>query len=59
MRLSRLRSAGDASSLGDNPDTDAGIVDVPGHRVIVDGLAGEGGACANDSAEPLRILETR
>jgi hypothetical protein len=40
MPLSRLSSVRDARSLDDHTDEDAGIVDVPGFRAIIDALAG-------------------
>jgi hypothetical protein len=37
----------DRERIGDHTDADAGIVDVPGLRPIVDALAGESGHAAN------------
>ena len=41
--LPRLSGVRDARSLDNHPNPDAGIVDVPGRRPVVDALAGEGG----------------
>jgi hypothetical protein len=43
MPLPRLGGVRDARSLDDGSYAHAGIVDVPGHRVIVDAFAGESG----------------
>jgi hypothetical protein len=43
MPFPRLRGIRDAGSLNDRADADAGVVDVPGNRPIVDALAGKSG----------------
>jgi hypothetical protein len=52
--LPLIRRRRGARSLDDHPDADAGIVDVPGFRQVVDAFAGEGGHYPSKRAETPR-----